>query len=309
MRRIVASRDWVMFHRRRTIDCGGPALPTPVGVRRYRAFHAVIDDPGELAVFERLLAGGGDVLDDLPFVLITTVQFTEGSDAIASTLDELRGAWQSGERGDTLLWHAVGDVGIGDGEDIARRRLANYRGALSSLIDTSTVAPAQVLLDVPPEFTGPGTDGVLFTVGLVREPEPPDVVRSCQMLFRLNRDEAAQLQSAVDFQSPELITLEVLLRAMEDIGVAIDRFEADFSDGSLEARDVVEGWWLANFGARAPIGAFLLISADADAAGLRPREEAETQQVLRVLRANFDPEAGVVGDTGPCASIVLLIGG
>lgn len=194
---ISATRDWVLFTRRRTIQCADEVAPS-VGTRSYVAYHATIDDPAELSRFLKLLdvyARGAHELvgesglraatvklleekTDLPYLLkrvpiddlglerVGVVQFPGASSTMQTSIDQLREVWSSQDRGSKLLWQAGGDAASGDGEAVILQRLANYRGAISSLIDTTEMQQPYVLPNLPDDLVSPGTDGVILTVGL-----------------------------------------------------------------------------------------------------------------------------------------------
>jgi hypothetical protein len=201
-KKIEATADWVMFHRRRTITCADEAPERPLRTRTYRLFHRRLDDR-DLKPFDalggvvarsadelpgidvegldpavrRALRGlrvtgfvrGSVAVDQLGFEPVATLEFPEGLVELDTPVSVLRSSWQAGDRGTTIVLAAVGDIGEGDGETVALGRLATVRSALADLADSSG-ARVQYLAEIPPEFREPGLDGAMFTVGTSPQP-------------------------------------------------------------------------------------------------------------------------------------------
>ena len=339
---LVAKADWVMFHRRRTVDCGGTVVPVPKGVRRYRSYHAVVRDRAQLKQFVRLLdvyarnatdfvdtAGlrsttvtsverRGDVpflltrspVDDLGFSLVGVVEFTEDTDALVTSVDAIRAAWAGAERGKQLVWHAAGDVGVGDGDDLVLRRLGAFRGSIAPLIDTSQVPSAVLLNDVPDEFVGAGTDGVLFTIGLLKDVPPIVVSTGCQHALRMNRDQLTKvldtLQTSPSGPLSEMTEADVL-DVITSIGFPIDEVIVEFEDHRVVNMDEVRSWWYRDPGAAAPFGAYALVNQNSAAGPGIDASFDDAKTTLRVLRSNGAIEGTTIRLTTKCASLVLVI--
>ena len=163
---IRATRDWVLFHRRRDKDCGGVAVTT----RRYQ-------------VYELLVPAGTDAANTVPKqpptadeILKTPPEFfnrflplgiaTYSDASLVSDLPALKSAWQKSP-GASILWSAIANEGdaVKDGDSLSLARLATLR---SELDQVSPDARADVLPIVPPPLAKPDTDGVIvFIVGAI----------------------------------------------------------------------------------------------------------------------------------------------
>lgn len=241
-RRIRATDDWVLFHRRRTRVCADEVVERAVRTRTYRLYHRHLDG-GDLRPFDALRGRwvrDGDAgflrasvaTDDLGFEPVATLEFPEDQVELITPASVLRTAWQGADRGDTLLLGAVGDLGEGDGESVALGRLATVRTAVSGLIDTAG-ARLEHLLDVPPEFREPGLDGVVFTVGTTR------VERTCLTLYRLRRDEHARVLDNLR-ELGETVPIEEVVRRSD---VNPDIFTVELADGQVVQPEALRAQW------------------------------------------------------------------
>jgi hypothetical protein len=251
VREIRSSTDWVMFHRRRVKVCGDVLTEQPTRLRRYRWHHAVVSSQADLEAVRALwgdwVQPGSDArdvdflrvrapVDGLGFEPVTTLEFSEGSSDLTSSLSAVRSSWGAADRGDLLRLGVVGDIGVGDGETVALARLAAARSAVTGLIDTSRTRIA-VLPEVPAEFRGTGLDGVILTVGQQRAP----VATECARVLRMSRDDLARLQDELDGRDGPSATL--LGEVMAEMGIAVDEVRAQFQGDALTNQDEVTAWW------------------------------------------------------------------
>lgn len=327
-RRIEATRDWVMFHRRRTIVCAGDEVERPTRMRTYRLFHAVVGDL-DLKRFEALRgrwARSADELfdldpdtldeetrnalraraatgwiradaaaDDLGFEPVATLEFPEGLVDLSTPASVLRTSWQAADRGTELFLAAVGDIGEGDGEAVALGRLATVRSLLSDLIDT-TGARVEHLLEIPPEFREPGLDGAMFTVGRTR------VTRTCITVYGLTR-EAHKLIIEVVASRGEEVDVPTLLAEFVDPADVLTEFPAEFDEDVLADPAAVRAAW----GDRTPEDVVMGLPSAAIEAGEEERWRARALRIGEVIGFGDDrPRAVLVANPGECGAALFV---
>ncbi len=311
---ITPRRDWVMFHRRRVVTCTGQVIPVQLGVRRYRTYHATIASRDGLQAFDKLLTASASRLDDLGFQLVSVVEYREGDDALLSSLAALRAAWSAGERGTELLWQGGGDVSTGsDGEDVLVRRIDAYRSALAGLIDTSEVDPPEVITEIPPEYTGVGTDGAIFTIGLAAPPAPPTVTRVTQRGLALTADQFERLLARLTAINADLgqVPESILRGLLAPLNIAPNLLDIEFENDQLTdpMAEAVKQWWASAVdGAdRRPAEAVLLVDSRVEEATGAAAEEARADVVLTLLGGPTRSSSRTFGPVENAQAIVAYI--
>jgi hypothetical protein len=164
---IRATRDWVLFHRRRTKQC------EVVGATRtYQVYEAVIpagsaDNPVPPATPTAAEILNVTAEELKPFVPIGTVSFNAGASTPVGDLAALKAAWKK-VPGGSILWAGIASRGDAknDGDSLAAARLT----ALESQLDqVDPTARADVLPIVPPPLESSANDGIIvFMVGVRR---------------------------------------------------------------------------------------------------------------------------------------------
>jgi hypothetical protein len=267
-RRIKATTDWVMFHRRRTIVCGDEVVEQPTRMRTYRLFHVKIGDT-DLRRFEALRGRWARSAADLPgvdtkgldeearralraatelgwlrtneaadglgFEPVATLEFPEGLVDLATPTSVLRTSWQAADRGTHLVLAAVGDIGEGDGETVAFGRLATVRSVLADLVDT-TATRVEHLLEIPPEFREPGLDGAMFTVGRTQ------LSRTCVTVYGLT-PEAHKLIVEVVSARRETVDVPAVVAEVVDPDSLLVELTVEFDDDTLVDAGAVRTAW------------------------------------------------------------------
>jgi hypothetical protein len=166
-----ATRDWVLFHRRRTKECTG----TVAAASRHYQVYEFAGTPDQLKELDKSI---NDLVPSSPltaaelknvtakdlkgFSLIGEVSFGSGSANFTSDLSTLKSKWTK-VSGGQILWGAIGSRGdaANDGESLSQNRLK----ALESALDTvSPTARADVLPLVPPLLENTSFDGVIVLV-------------------------------------------------------------------------------------------------------------------------------------------------
>lgn len=297
---ITTSADWVMFHRRRTKDCGG-VVEAPKAVRRFPWFHAVVDVDNDVEVVRALTARprGGDALsglagqlDAVGFEPVTTVEFLEQSADLHSSRSVLRAAWGSTDRGRLVLAGVVASPPTGEGTSIDLQRLSTVTSAVADLVDISQME-VRAVSKIPPEFQSPGIDGALFTIAVDRR----DVEPAAALLVRTTEQGWKMLTTTLG--EVEVMTPDTL---REILGDDLDTFLATFEGSTLVNQADVVRWWGPDFGV---LWAGVAISGAAAGepdvmAAVQPRLDAlqsalQVPQYVRLEgRWEFDEEVVVV---------------
>ncbi|GAA3650902.1 hypothetical protein GCM10022237_08320 [Nocardioides ginsengisoli] len=225
---ITTRTDWVMFHRRRTIDCGEPVVtPQPTRLLRYRWLHAVVAVPlgevtGSTGVLER-------ILKRYPPQNVGMVEFEEGATAIHSSVPDLRAAWSAADRGERLALSFSARWGTGESATVEGGRLATAVGAVSDLIDESGNR-SFVLPNAPTDLQSEATDGVIVTIGV-----PVD--RSTSIMVAVGYKLRERLRAGLHGIS----TSDDLARLLEEL--QISPWYAKFADDTLTNPDELRTWW------------------------------------------------------------------
>lgn len=309
---IGATADWVMFHRRRTKVCADVRSEQPLGVRRYTWYHVDVEREEDLERFDAMRGrwvGSGrrirstDFLrapertDQLGFVPVTTVVFTERSAELVTPVGDLRAAWSSAPRGSTLLAGLAGDMVGGETEGIGVDRLEKTVGTLGGLVDTGPMT-VRGLDAVPPEFQVPGTDGALFTIGHKKERQE----LACARLFRVTRTQLKELAEVVAQRDD--LDEAMLVAIMNELGIDDSTFVAEFDGIDLVNSDAVGNWW----GAIPPVGGAAIVSAHVQADETGPNSYA--QHRLPVLAEKLQTSIGVdpkLKGTFSCGAVAFLM--
>lgn len=236
-----ATRDWVLFHRRRDRQCGTPLeAPPAAAARRYALFQLEVGSSraGE-AVRRALLGNDGAALGRYPFKAVDHVEFGAGVATLTSDPDDLRADWQPVGSGQMVIYGAIASQVETDGSGLALQRLLRVEEALAPVSPRDPEALAEVLPQVPQRFAVPGTDGAVVLITSAAE--------TCQLVYRIqpqHRDEALSL--IADDQ------LATLLDAVDTAGLPfVPRLgEVDFQVGTStsELADIntVQNVWRAN---------------------------------------------------------------
>jgi hypothetical protein len=165
-----ATRDWVLFHRRRTKRCGVveepgplPPLPPPTVVRRYRLFH--VQSPPD-ASMERLrtLIRGAQPIPGMASVS-ATARFEGGSAVLATPPSELQNAWRAANPEERIVYGAIAAAGpaVADSPAVQEARLQQVTAMLSGVTEAGG-ATFDLLDAVPAHLDATGAEGAMVFV-------------------------------------------------------------------------------------------------------------------------------------------------
>lgn len=160
--------DWVLFHRRRTRQCGLEPQAAPA-VRRYNIYQAPFE-----SVNPKLIP---KIIDGIPSEFATLppsglgedifpagqVEFGGGGSTIADP-NSLLEAWEARVLDGAILYGGIASTGnaLQDDHALALARLANVRQVLNGKLPIHPLAQFNVLPSMPPFLAQQGVDGVIL---------------------------------------------------------------------------------------------------------------------------------------------------
>jgi hypothetical protein len=180
--RVRATRDWVLFHRRRTKVCGIDVPPPQVAPRRYRLFHIQLPNQADREALRQILEAGGGLARFKPQAA-GTVEFAGGLASVQTAHPIVRDSWDSvAPDGAKIVLGAVASQGgaLADGATLAGARLDALAGVLAPVTARAADAELDVLDDLPPDLPAVGLDGVVLYATLA--PAAPAVCHTVLLL-------------------------------------------------------------------------------------------------------------------------------
>ncbi|MDQ5820564.1 MAG: hypothetical protein M3540_03900, partial [Actinomycetota bacterium] len=142
---LVATRDWVLFQRRRTADCNGAPPPAPVTNDRYLVFERSMSDQ-QLAAVARL-GFGPTPASGLANLLtpIGEVEFADGSPSLVSPTAAILADWQAATPGPRIVMAAVATTDPSEADSLLLKRVRAYEKAVESVSSVAPNASIQVI--------------------------------------------------------------------------------------------------------------------------------------------------------------------
>ena len=315
-----ATRDWVLFHRRRIIECAGTAAPVLERPdRRYQIFHITEQRAA------RLLGGAGDAPPD-DIVAALRAAFVDGADvlaalrkaatpvAVAAYRDRsaqlttnaatLTGDLASAGALDEIVFAVVASDGDVDGESLERQRMLELHVATSAASQRSADIHELWLEDVPLAFVSPETPGfqLLVTRAVARV--------ECQSVFAISEVAFKRLEIAGIVKDRDAAALEDALARVDRIATA------EFDEGTSVLRTPVpaltNAW--AQFDPDNTIQRLRAVTLTrAEATSARSKDQAiAVEAALRGAQADdYDVASAVFGDAlpGGCPSLHFILVG
>ena len=161
--RIRATRDWVMFHRRRLKNCAVAEAVAPAPARRYQLWQVAVPDAASADQLRTALLTNNPV-GLPPFAPVTPIEFAPGVATLTSNADHIRHDWSRDQRGNILQYALIASHGTLDGDQIARARLAQVQATLQPGVMPDAQSATDVLSFVPSALSVPGTDGAILLI-------------------------------------------------------------------------------------------------------------------------------------------------
>jgi hypothetical protein len=306
-----AVHDWVLFHRRRTKNCGDiPGRPR-TAARRYRVYYLDVSDLEQRDVVLRLMEEDAG-LSNYPMEELGEVTFGGGVAALEEPpAHELRKLWfDAAPPGATLALAAIAsrEAAAADGAALAEARLGALGGVLDDHTPYHAEAEVAVLPGLPADLAVGDADGVIV-LALI------ETAVTCQEVWLATE---AQLEAArIEGIAREIGAEGLFPRVSSSLGLRLLTV-ARFSGGRFkpdDREDLLSSWQSfqrerpALFRDAVPVG--IVVSAPGTAAELQPAQRAEGDDILAALTADGEVVSAQVngGAEFPvdCPALTLVI--
>lgn len=161
-RSILATRDWVLFQRRRTADCGAAPAEAPVtqATRAYKVF-LIRTENVEQAV-AALQGDQGAILKRLEIRQVGDVEFAGGTGTLASDPADVLADWRAASPGPGIAYAGLATDESDESDALLRARLNSYDSAVGAVSKPTT----DLQIDLLPQLASlpSGNDGQLVFV-------------------------------------------------------------------------------------------------------------------------------------------------
>jgi hypothetical protein len=167
--RVLASRDWVLFHRRRTNSCDccrseGPVAAPP---RRFQVYEITAPEPVTPEQLREFFASGEGSIERFAEI-VGVVEFTGDTASLSgnSSTDQIRNAWRLANPAASIIYGALAAEGaaVNDPEPLGQQRVARVSDIVRSITPVHATAEIDVLPLVPEGLSAQGVNGVIFLV-------------------------------------------------------------------------------------------------------------------------------------------------
>lgn len=290
-----ATRDWVLFHRRRDKQCGAAPSTAVAEPRHYALHHLHAKSEAQLRT-ARAAVVSADVaaLRKAGFAPIGAAAFDGGRSTLATAAADLLQDWKDAAPGSALRFGAIGSQGAAEaeGEALAQARLATLETVLQA--GHAEAGLENQVLPVLPAINLAGYDGAIFLVTL-------DTAAACQDVMRL-----AGLRDLESFAA--LASKSGLAAAVKQFNLAAIAHVEFLPDGRTITADS-QAKLTAAWGGGAPqAGARVFHAGGADAEAAAVVQAAAIQAALGTAGAAPKPLAAAnLAQATACAGLALLV--
>ncbi len=166
---IQAVHDWVLFHARHRKECSREQIPSPAPeLRKYRVYTYELPHEEFASAVMDALRQDEELLEQLGFVEIATVEFDAGVSALRTSADTLEALWKSHGEGRNLVYASIASAGpaIAEGEAIALGRLLSVEQVVERVSTPYSDQKSELLAQVPHVFTLGSEAGVIVLLTL-----------------------------------------------------------------------------------------------------------------------------------------------
>jgi hypothetical protein len=167
-KRVIATRDWVLFRRRRTssCDCCQPETKVVAPPRRYQVYEITVPRKMSVAQIREVLASGENFsrLADV----VGVAEFEGGTASLTTDTATILQGWKAANPSDLIAYGALASVGgaVDDADELGEQRAGRLADVVRGITPLDPAAEFDVLALVPGGLSAEGVDGVilLFTV-------------------------------------------------------------------------------------------------------------------------------------------------
>lgn len=162
---IRATRDWVLFHRRRNKQCGAAPTAPVLEQRRYEIHHLRVATDAQLRRARAAVLGANAAeIRRLGFAPVGAVAFEGGRSSIATPTAALLQDWAQAQPGSHMRFGAIGSQGAAqaEGDSPAQARLAGLELTLNQGVPDRALE--NQVLPVLPALGLAGWDGAVFLI-------------------------------------------------------------------------------------------------------------------------------------------------
>jgi len=248
--RVFGTCNWVLFHRRRDIQCEYAVQPSAsIQPRRYRVFYTKLTQSDDIEVLASALGPNGTItLAKFDLKPVTSVSFEAGIHSLLNSQQDAREEWKALILKDhtdaEIVFGAIASSGaaLDEGETLALARLEHLVQVLGPVTELASEADLATVGEVPDSLTGGEIDGVIVLATL-------EVATICHQLYRLEVTGADLEQLLKNSGGNNFMEL------LKKSGAYPLNLEVKFRSGTIDffgeqmADDIVKTWEKAGNGA------------------------------------------------------------
>ncbi len=279
--RIFAGNDWVMFHRRRDIQCGYQSIDEVVSKpRRYRLLLVdSLTSKEELINYVNALQNNqGDILLQVGFKEAGIVEFEPGLQTIITSHSGLRADWDTLVESDNakLMFGAIASKGgaYDEGITLAKLRLQRTSDLLSPVTPLDEEAKLANINQLPDVLADAESDGVIIMVVAAQQAS----VTVCHEVYGVAMNDQGIENLRKMLQSDANATLQQL-------NVGKLQNNAMFNDGTTtllpgSREQLIDDWKLLS--ENMPYSSILVVQMEPATGGL-PNDQPYKEQTLQII--------------------------
>ncbi len=297
---LLATRDWVLFHRRREKHCEQPAAAQAPATRGYALHQVAVADERALAQLQKAFAGNDTAaLAKFQFDFLQVVDYAAGVQSVLSPPAQVRASWRQdvGAAAGSIVGGCMASRGaaLAEGKAVAAERAAALIDLLDVEFDVAAQPDMRVAERVPDSFAAGQDDGVIVLATLKQA-----VVQRCQEVYAVASGQLRkQVLDALSNGRFEVLKDQQLVTALGHV---------DFSGDVADAADLtaVAAAWPVQFGA--PWSNVDVIFRQGDVAQADyGKQTAVIAGALKVPGATVKPTSAPAAPPG-CPAISLFTG-
>ena len=264
---VLATLDWVMFHRRREKNCQQETPVLPLETRQYALYHLQATGDLTLADIRKQLerTAANAKLPELDFVQL--VEFGAGIHAVISSHPQLQASWRQdvGVDAGKIVGGFIASHGVAasEGVRLAQERLESLGDVIAAVTPEELNPDYQVLNRVPDALDTPSNDGVIIVVTRAA------IVSNCHTVIAVERaqDLARLVRAAQAGGFNQALASDKLAKNLGTVNFAAATPDA------TQLQSVLQAWSALDY--KPANGAAVITNAsDQAAAGYTPQSTA-----------------------------------